>query len=268
MMIGGKYFDTENQVYLMGILNLTPDSFSDGGRYKSIDAALYRAQEMIAQGTDIIDIGGESTRPGHVQISVQEEIDRVTPVIAAIRARFDVPLSLDSYKSEVIAANLPQIDLINDIWGLRRDETMAALIAKSGLPCCLMHNRKARDYSNFWQDFLSDIHEILRIAERAGIPRESIILDGGVGFAKSQEDNLMVLRRSRELIALGYPLLVAVSRKSVIGQVLGNTIDKRLSGTLATTAFAVMQGASFVRVHDVAENKDVIRMISALREEV
>lgn len=267
MIIGGKQFDTTQGVYLMGILNVTPDSFSDGGRYDRLDRALYRAEELLHQGASILDVGGESTRPQHAKILVAEEIDRVAPVLEALRARFDVPLSLDSYKSEVIAANLAHIDLVNDIWGLKYDPAMAPLIARSGLPCCLMHNRLAHDYEDFPHNFISDLQDSLRLADEAGIVRENILLDGGVGFQKTPQENLAVLRNTQAIRALGCPVMVAVSRKSVIGHVLDQTVDQRLYGTLATTALAVMQGASFIRVHDVAENWDVLRMIKAILEE-
>lgn len=267
MIIGGKSFDTEHHTYIMGILNVTPDSFSDGGRYDTIDRALYHAEEMIRQGADIIDVGGESTRPNHVKISEQEEIDRVAPVLEKLRANFDAPLSLDSYKSAVIAANLSHIDFINDIWGLKYDSNMAKVIADSGLPCCLMHNRPAHDYAVFWEDFMMDMKESLRLAEDAGISREKIILDGGVGFQKNTEENLMVMNRTEVLRSLGYPVLLAASRKSVIGNVLHKDVNDRLYGTLATTVLGVMKGASFLRVHDVSEHKEVIQMTKAIIEE-
>ncbi len=267
MIIGGKQFDTKHETYIMGILNLTPDSFSDGGSYQTLDQALFRAEQMIEQGADLLDIGGESTRPGHVQVSVQEEIDRVCPVLEAIKQRFDVPLSLDSYKREVIAANLGCIDLVNDIWGLKQDPHMAQLIADAKLPCCLMHNRVAHDYHVFFDDVLEDLRATLRLAKQAGIADDAIILDPGIGFQKSPDENLTLLHRIDALCALGYPVLLGLSRKSVIGQVLDRPVDQRLYGTLAGTVVAVLKGASFIRVHDVAENKDAIRMTRAIIKE-
>lgn len=267
MIIRGKNFDVKNNVYIMGILNVTPDSFSDGGNYNSLDKALYHAEEMIAQGADIIDVGGESTRPGHTKISDEEEIERVAPILSAIRERFDVPVSLDSYKSGVIKANLGQIDLINDIRGLKYDSEMADVVAKSDLPYCLMHNRKNSEYNNFFEDFMADIRESLDIAERAGIKKQNIILDGGVGFAKSCEQNLQVINRTDELCTLGYPVMVATSRKSVIGLTLDRELNERVIGTVATTVIGVMKGASFVRVHDISENYDAIRMTKSVLEE-
>lgn len=267
MIIGNKKFDTERYVYIMGILNVTPDSFSDGGAYNRLDHALFRAEEMIRQGADLIDVGGESTRPNHVKVSHQEEIDRVAPILEKLRETFDTPLSLDSYKSEVIRANLPHIDLINDIWGLKYDTEMARVIAQSNLPCCLMHNRREHNYTVFWEDLLSDLKETLHLAQEAGITRENIILDGGVGFQKTPEENLQVIHKTDALCGLGCPVMLAVSRKSVIGHVLDRSVDQRLYGTLASTTVGVMQGASFIRVHDVAENWEVVQMTKAIMEE-
>jgi dihydropteroate synthase len=267
MIIGGKHFDTNHHVYIMGILNVTPDSFSDGGNYNRIDRALYRVEEMIKQGADMIDVGGESTRPNHVKISDAEEIDRVSPIIEQIKVNFDIPVSLDSYKSTVIEANLGRIDLINDIWGLKYDPRMAQVIAQSKLPCCLMHNRFDRQYIHFFDDFLSDIKETVQIAEAAGIEKDQIIIDGGVGFQKSFEQNLEVINKTNILCELGFPVMIASSRKSFIGYILDRTVDNRLYGTLATTVVGVMKGASFIRVHDIEENGDVIKMTKSILEE-
>lgn len=267
MIIGSKNFDTYNNIYIMGILNVTPDSFSDGGKYNSIDKALFHTEKMIKQGADIIDIGGESTRPNHIKISINEEIDRVSPIIEKIKTNFDIPISLDSYKSEVIEANVHTIDLINDIWGLKYDENMAKVVANSQLPYCLMHNRKQNNYTNFFEDFLEDIKESLEIAKLAGIDKEKIIIDGGVGFQKNYEQNLTVMNRTDALCKLGYPVMIATSRKSIIGYILDKTTDNRLSGTLATTVIGIMKGASFIRVHDIEENYDVIKMTKSIMEE-
>ena len=267
MIIRDKSFDVKNNVYVMGILNVTPDSFSDGGKYNNLDNALFHAEKMVNEGVDIIDIGGESTRPGHIKISDDEEIQRIAPIISAIRERFDTPISLDSYKSKVIEANLNQIDMINDIWGLKYDDKMADVVAKSCLPYCLMHNRKNSEYSNFFEDLITDIKESLEIAEKAGMRKENIILDGGVGFAKSYEQNLQVINRTEELCKLGYPVMIATSRKSVIGNTLDKEVDKRVIGTVATTVIGVAKGASFVRVHDIDENLDAIKMTKSILEE-
>ena len=267
MIIGAKQFDTQNGVYVVGILNVTPDSFSDGGKYDELDSALFRAERMIQEGADIIDVGGESTRPGHEQISTEQEIDRVYPVIAAIKERLDIPVSLDTYKSEVVKANLGHIDMVNDIWGFRHDPNMAGIVAKSGRPCCLMHNRKNREYIHFATDFFADIRESIDIAQSAGVMKENIILDGGVGFAKSYEQNLFVMNHTDAICALGYPVMIATSRKSCIGLTIEKDTADRLYGTIATTVVGVMKGASFIRVHDIQENCDAIRMTKSILEE-
>lgn len=265
MRIGGREFQTEGRTYLMGILNVTPDSFSDGGRWNDADRALRHVEEMIAQGADVVDIGGESTRPGYAMLSAEEEIARTAPVIEAVKRQFDIPVSLDTYKAEVAQAGIRAgADLINDIWGLRHDDKMASVISESGLPCCLMHNRKEPVYSDFMQDVAADLAESLYLAERAGISADRILLDPGVGFAKSYEQNLEVLRSLEELHVLGCPILLGCSRKSVIGLTLDLPVDQRLEGTLATTVLAVSKGCMFVRVHDVKENLRAIRMAEAV----
>ncbi len=265
MKIGGREFCVKGHTYVMGILNVTPDSFSDGGKWNDRDRALGHVEEMVEQGADIIDIGGESTRPGYTLLPDEEEIARVVPVIEAVKSRFDVPVSLDTYKPGVALAGIRAgADLINDIWGLKYDETMAGVIAESGLPCCLMHNRKNADYHDFMQDVAADLAETICLAEKAGIRDDRIILDPGVGFAKSCEQNLEVINCLEELNVLGYPLLLGCSRKSVIGLTLDLPADQRLEGTLATTVIAVMKGCMFVRVHDVRENVRAIRMTEAI----
>ena len=265
MKIGDKEFQTQGHTYVMGILNVTPDSFSDGGRWNDRDKALRHVEEMVAQGADVIDVGGESTRPGYTLISDEEEISRVVPVIEAIKERFDVPVSLDTYKSAVAQAGIQAgADLINDIWGLKYDDKMAAVIANSGLPCCLMHNRKNTDYQDFMQDVAADLAETIRRAENAGIADEKIILDPGVGFAKSYEQNLEIINCLEELNMFGYPLLLGCSRKSVIGLTLDLPADQRIEGTLVTTVMGVIKGCMFVRVHDVLENVRAIKMAEAI----
>ena len=263
--IGSKEFDIENRCYIMGILNVTPDSFSDGGKWNNLDNALKHAEQMIEEGASIIDVGGESTRPGHVAISEKEEIERVIPVIKRLKREFDVPVSIDSYKPNVAAAALEAgADLVNDIWGLKHDEKMAELIAKAGVPCCLMHNRHNMDYVNFIADMKNDLRETISIAQKAGISKDKIILDPGVGFGKTYENNLTAINHLEELRELGYPILLATSRKSVIGLTLDLPADKRIEGTIATSVMGVLKGASFVRVHDVKENLRAIRMTEAI----
>lgn len=265
MKIGNRLFDVENDCYVMGILNVTPDSFSDGGKWNNLEAARQHTAQMIQEGASIIDVGGESTRPGHVQISVQEEIDRVLPVIELIKQNFDIPVSIDSYKSEVVEAALKAgADLVNDIWGLKYDGKVADLIARYQVPCCLMHNREKAEYHNFLDDMCQDMRDSLAIAKGAGIRDDQIILDPGVGFGKTDEHNLAAIRHLDRLVELGYPVLLATSRKGVIGRALDLPTDQRVEGTVVTTVFGVEQGASFVRVHDVKENLRAIRMTQAI----
>lgn len=269
MLIGDRKFDTENGVYVMGILNVTPDSFSDGGLWTERDAALRQAGRMAAEGVAIIDIGGESTRPGHTPVSAEDEAARVLPIVEAVKRETGLPVSIDTYKAEVARAALEAgADMVNDIWGLRRDGgEMAALIAGTGAACCLMHNRERAEYADFMADMLSDLRETLAIADRAGIARSSIVLDPGIGFGKTYEQNLIAMNRLDELLAFGCPVLLAASRKSVIGLTLDLPADQRLEGTIATTVAGVLRGAAFVRVHDVKENLRAARMALAIRRE-
>lgn len=266
MRIGQKDFQTKGKTYVMGILNVTPDSFSDGGKWNRLDNALRHVEEMLAQGMDLVDIGGESTRPGYTPLSDQEELDRVVPVIEAVKARFDVPISLDTCKSAVAQGGIAAgADLINDIWGLKSDPSMAGVIGRAGIPCCLMHNRKEANYGLFFVDLLEDLRGCLSLAEAGGISREKIILDPGVGFGKTYRHNLECINRLPELArAFDLPVLLGTSRKSVIGLTLNLPVDQRVEGTLVTTVMAVMAGCMFVRVHDVEANARAIRMAEAI----
>ena len=269
MLIGNRKFDTKNGVYVMGILNVTPDSFSDGGLWTERDAALRQAGRMAEEGAAIIDIGGESTRPGHTPVSAVDEAARVLPIVEAVKRETGLPVSIDTYNAEVARAALEAgADMVNDIWGLRRDGgEMAALIAGTGAACCLMHNRERAEYADFMADMLSDLRETLAIADRAGIARSSIVLDPGIGFGKTYEQNLIAMNRLDELLAFGCPVLLAASRKSVIGLTLDLPADERMEGTIATTVAGVLRGAAFVRVHDVKENLRAARMALAIRRE-
>ncbi len=272
MIIGNKEFDTNNKTYICAILNITPDSFSDGGKFTGMDAALSHVEQMLLDGADIIDVGGMSTRPGHINISDQEEIERVCPVIEAIKGRFDIPVSIDTYKSQVFFhAKKAGADMLNDIWGLRKDEKMAQLVAKSGASICLMHNEDSDKYCNSTLEkameiIISGIDKSLKIARKSGIEENKICIDPGIGFAKTQRVNLSVLNNIESFKNMGFPVLIGASRKSVIGNVLGLEVENRLYGTLATTVAAVIKGASFVRVHDVKENLQVIKMTKAILE--
>ena len=267
MRIGAREFDFERKTYVMGILNVTPDSFSDGGRWNCADAALKKALIMQEEGADIIDIGGESTRPGYTAVSVEEEIERVAPVIERIRRETDIPLSIDTYKSQVAeAAVAAGADMVNDIWGLKKDSHMAEIISAKKVPCCLMHNRENTDYTDFLKDVEADLRESLQLAKNAGIMRDKIIIDPGIGFAKNYKQNLLMIKKLDILKAFELPILLAASRKSVIGLTLGLPTEERLEGTLATTIYGVQKGAAIVRVHDVKENVRALRMLEAIME--
>ena len=196
MKIGNRMFDTDHHTYIMGILNVTPDSFSDGGKWNEREAALRHVQDMTEQGADIIDIGGESTRPGYTLLSDEEEMSRILPIIEAVKANFDVPVSVDTYKGAVAEAAIKAgADLVNDIWGLKYDTRLAGIIAEYDVACCLMHNRKEADYTDFMPDMCNDLRETLDIAKKAGIRDERIILDPGVGFGKTYENNLEAVNK-------------------------------------------------------------------------
>lgn len=273
MRIGSHNFDFNNKSYIMGILNVTPDSFSDGGRYAAYDDALYRAEEMVLEGASIIDVGGESTRPGHAVITAEEEICRVTPVIEALKSNIDVPVSLDTWKHEVAAAGIQAgADMINDVCGLLFDQgQMADLIAKSGLPCCLMHNGRLPDMlatddcsGHYMEAFCQDIDRILEAAETAGISKDRIVLDPGIGFGKNQEQNLAIMKDLSIMGRWGLPVLLGTSRKTMIGKALELPVDEREEGTLATTVIGRMYGASIFRVHNVKANYRALRMTDSI----
>lgn len=265
MKIGNREFDFNEHFYMMGILNITPDSFSDGGKYDDMDRALFHAEQLILDGADILDVGGESTRPNHVKISSQEEISRVCPVITEIKKRFDIPVSLDTYKSDVAKAGLEAgADLINDIWGLKWDGTMAKVIADGNVPCCLMHNRKDGEYTDFVEDVLRDMQESVDMALAAGIPKENIMLDPGIGFAKDLAQNLLMMKHLSRLTELGYPVLLGTSRKSMIGLTLDLPVTEREEGTLATSVLGLQAGCTIFRVHDVKTNLRGLKMAEAI----
>lgn len=250
---------------VMGILNVTPDSFSDGGSYTDVERAVAHAQKMVEEGADILDIGGESTRPGAAPVELQEELDRVLPVVRALADSCKVPISIDTYKAEVARQAIEAgAHIINDVWGAKKDPDMARVAAEYEVPIILMHNRPEPVYSDFFQDVLNDLRESVSIAKNAGVPDHRIILDPGIGFAKSLEQNLEVMRRLDEIVALGYPVLLGTSRKSMIGRVLDLPVEERLEGTAATVALGVAKGCHIVRVHDVREMKRVTRMMDAM----
>ena len=266
MKIGNRVFDLHHHTYVMAILNVTPDSFSDGGSYRGMDDVLKKVEQMIAEGADIIDVGGESTRPGHTVISDAEEISRVAPAIEAITRRFDVPVSIDTYKASVAQAALQSgAHMVNDIWGLQHDTAMAEVVADAGAVCCLMHNKTDKIYQEFLPECLKTLQESVNLALQAGIAKERIMLDPGVGFAKTYEQNLYVMNHLERFNELGYPMLLGTSRKSMIGLALYLPVNQRLEGTLVTTVLAVQAGWNFVRVHDVKENVRAIRMMETIK---
>ena len=249
----------------MGILNVNPDSFSDGGKYNEVDKAVERAIQMVEDGADIIDIGGESTRPGYTEISVEEELERVIPIIERLKMEVEVPLSIDTYKGEVARQSLRAgAHVINDIWGAKRDSNMAAIAAEYQAPLILMHNRDNLNYTSFLEDVVSDLQESIDIAIGAGVSNEKIILDPGIGFAKDLNGNLEMMRGLDRLVAMGYPVLLATSRKSLIGNVLNLPVEERIEGTGATICYGIQKGCQLIRVHDVKEMTRMARMMDAL----
>ena len=266
MKIGKREFDLGQRTYIMGILNVTPDSFSDGGRFEDSGRAMEQVEKMISEGADLIDVGGESTRPGHQQISEEEEIARVVPMIRLIKERFEIPVSVDTYKSRVAEAALEAgADLLNDIWGFLYDERMAELAARYDVPVCLMHNRNNTEYDDFVNDVAADLKKCLAVAKKYNIKPENILLDPGIGFGKTYEQNLILLDHLETVCELGYPVLLGASRKSVIGLTLELPVTEREEGTIATTVLGAMKGYSFVRVHDVRANARALQMTEAVR---
>ena len=252
---------------VMGILNVTPDSFSDGGQHDSLGEALTHARTMVEEGADIIDIGGESTRPGAAEVSAEEEAARVLPVIERLSGTLERPISIDSYKASVAEAAVGfGATIVNDVWGLQRDAGMAAVIADTGASAILMHNRDKADPAI---DILDDVRAFfdrsLRLASDAGIPEDRIVLDPGIGFGKTVEQNVDLIANLGALKAMGFPVLIGVSRKSMVGYLIGKPVDERLHGTIAANVAAVLAGADIVRVHDVAAHIDAMKVTDAVR---
>jgi dihydropteroate synthase len=269
---GSKEFDFSRRTYIMGILNVTPDSFSDGGRYFTVDSAVEHAMKMIEDGADIIDVGGESTRPGSEPVPLEEELRRVIPVIKEIVKRTDVPISIDTYKSEVARQALDNgAVIVNDISGLRFDEKMVEVIAQYNASVVIMHIKgtpKTMQQNPCYDDVISEIYgylsEGIERAQSYGI--KQIIVDPGIGFGKRLVDNLEIIRRLREFKSLGYPILIGVSRKSFIGNILNLPVEERLEGTAGAVAISVWNGANIVRVHDVKEMTRVVRIVDAIKQ--
>ncbi|MDM5220138.1 dihydropteroate synthase [Peribacillus sp. RS7] len=262
---GSFDLDYSNKTLIMGILNVTPDSFSDGGKYNRIDAALKHAERMVNDGADILDVGGESTRPNYERISDEEEIERVAPIIEAISRNIEVPISVDTYKSRVAEAAVKAgAHILNDIWGGKADSLMPKVAAEYKVPIILMHNRDNMGYGHFVRDVLQDLFESIMLVKDAGVKDENIILDPGIGFAKDLKLNLEMMRNLDKLVSLGYPVLLATSRKSMIGHVLDLPPSERMEGTAATICHGIQQGCQMVRVHDVKEMARTAKMMDAL----
>lgn len=261
MDIGNLKFNPGERTYIMGILNVTPDSFSDGGKFSVLDSAVFHAVQMAEEGADIIDIGGESTRPGHLEVSEEEELERVIPLITELVKVLKIPVSIDTSKAVVAReAVRAGASMINDVWGFKNDPDIAMVAAESGVVCCLMHNRCTTEYKDLITEVKYELGESIDIALSAGVKRDRIIIDPGIGFGKTVEQNLEVMARLSELREMGYPLLLGTSRKSMIGLSLDLPVNERLEGTIATTVIGINSGCSIIRVHDVKENIRAARM--------
>ena len=261
----GEKMTWGKRTYVMGVINVTPDSFSGDGLGSSVQAAVEQALRFQDEGADILDVGAESTRPGHAPITAEEELSRLQPVLEAIVPKVDIPISVDTYKSSVARRAMESgAAIINDVWGLKADPELAMVAAETGAGLIVMHNQQGLQYQDLMPDVLGSLSRSMGLARDAGVPDANIILDPGIGFGKTPEHNLEILRRLREFRGLGYPLLVGASRKSTIGLVLDLPADQRVEGTAATVALAIANGADMVRVHDVKAMVRVCRMSDAI----
>src|SRR5690625_37677 len=260
-----KRYHLTERTHIMGILNITPDSFSDGGNYLTEEDAVHRALEMERDGADIIDIGGESTRPGYEALSAEEELERVIPIIAANKSRINIPISIDTYRADTAEQAIKAgAEIINDVWGAKKEPEIASVAARYQVPIILMHNRTDVNYSLLIEDMKEDLRESIDIACQAGVPMENIILDPGIGFAKTMEDNFTVMRKLEEFTELGHPVLLGSSRKSFIGHLLDIPPGERDNGTGATTCLGITKGVQIFRVHQVKLHKELARMMDAM----
>ncbi|MFJ7917780.1 MULTISPECIES: dihydropteroate synthase [unclassified Lysinibacillus] len=255
LTINGITLDYTAETFVMGILNVTPDSFSDGGKYNNVEAAVAQAKKMVADGAKIIDVGGESTRPGYERISDEDEIARIVPVIQALVAEVPAVISVDTYKANVARAAIEAgAHIINDIWGAQAEPEIAQVAADLNVPIILMHNRDNTNYgTDFWMTAKADLEKSIAFARNAGIPDNHIILDPGIGFAKTTAQNIEMMQHLEDLVAMGYPVLLATSRKSMIGNVLKLPVEERIEGTGATVVYGIEKGCHMIRVHDVKE---------------
>jgi dihydropteroate synthase len=268
--IGGHRFEWGSRTYVMGIVNVTPDSFSGDGLGTDIEAAIEQGLRMVSEGADMLDVGGESTRPGHVPVTAAEEIQRVDAVVRRLAADAGVPVSIDTYKDEVAARAIEGgATILNDVWGLTRSPAIADLAARHGCALVLMHNQEGTDYAG---DLMEEIKRFLSVAAAramaAGVPREKVILDPGIGFGKTADHNWEVMQRLEELKELGHPILIGTSRKSFIGKLLDLPVTDRLEGTEATVVAAVLRGADIVRVHDVLPTTRAVRVADRMSRAV
>ncbi len=265
MTFGNHELDFSRKTLIMGILNITPDSFSDGGKYNELDIAVSKAVKMVEEGADIIDIGGESTRPGAEKVSADEEIRRVIPIIQAVAKVVDVPISIDTYKYEVAKQAIEAgATIINDVWGGKAEPKIVELAATNKLPIVLTHNRRTNDYNNLIVDLIEDLNESIAICQQAGVVENQIILDPGIGFAKTYEQNIEVMQNLNKIVELGYPVLLGTSRKSLIGFALNLPTEERLEGTQATVCYGMMKGCQIMRVHDVQSISRTTQMMDVL----
>lgn len=264
--VRSRQWDMSKKTLIMGILNVTPDSFSDGGRFNTLEKAIEHAKQMESDGADIIDIGGESTRPDHDPITAEEEMERVIPLIKAIKSEVSIPISIDTYKSKTAEKAIEAgAEIINDIWGAKADSEMARVAARKNVPIILMHNRHHKKYTSIIDEMIHDLNESVDIVKRAGVKDEQIILDPGIGFGKERKDNYTVLKELDKLIsAFPYPFLLAASRKSFISEVLDIPADERDNATGATTCLGIQKGAHIVRVHDVKRHVELARITEAI----
>ncbi|WP_318617518.1 dihydropteroate synthase [Sporosarcina sp. YIM B06819] len=263
---GETEMDFREETVIMGILNVTPDSFSDGGKFGQIDAALQHAQQMLRDGAKIIDIGGESTRPGHVPVSLEQELERTVPIIEAITKEFGCVVSIDTYKAGVAEEAIQAgARIINDIWGAKREPAIADVAAKYKVPIILMHNRDKVEYEGPFMDaVLADLEESVGIAVAAGVAHDNIWLDPGIGFARDTIQNIWTMQGLRRISNMGYPVLLGTSRKSLIGNVLKLPVEERLEGTGATVCYGIEHGCHIMRVHDVKEIARMAKMMDVL----
>lgn len=265
MKAGNYLLDFHKKTHVMGILNTTPDSFSDGGRYNEIETAVRHAVQMAEAGAHIIDIGGESTRPGFIPVSEEHEITRTAPVIEAVASAVNIPISIDTYKARTAEKAVEAgASIINDVWGAKKEPDIAAVAAEKQVPIILMHNRENKNYTSFMRDCLTDLYESITIAKKAGVPDEQIIVDPGIGFAKTMDQNIEMMQNLDRVAALGFPVLLGTSRKRMIGHILNVPVEERMEGTGATCCFGVQKGCDIVRVHDVKPIARMMAMMDAL----